>query len=407
MKVIITIMLVALIIGITPACAVATSAGLQTADPMAVKGKGVEAEAASELTEQSQTEQNTTTNNETLNTTTEATNPTNTGTSTTTTDSSTITTESSATTSIETSPITETGQIMENIETTDNQTTSDIIPDLNTTGIVMQTTNYTCGPAALATVLNNMGINATEQELANLAGTDENGTTMYGLSEAVKAKGLNAIGMKLSIDDLKPKNIVFITANGEPHYSVVREVTNESVKLADPSLGNIEMSKEKFAEVYSGNALVITDPNNPTQVNGTTNQTNNLTNLTSENTNSSESVNNETDANSTSAQSENRTLTKEEMQSIKGKRLGGHIYTVWVYGQYWTWWHWRYCKWWAYCGRGKNGGFVFAEFKAWQLQCWWGKETAWHEVQVRCVGGPPWNWNRRFTPPHPYGNPYY
>ena len=52
---------------------------------------------------------------------------------------------------------------------------------LNTTGIVVQTSNYTCGPAALATVLNNMRINATEQELAILAGTDENGTTMYGL----------------------------------------------------------------------------------------------------------------------------------------------------------------------------------------------------------------------------------
>jgi len=310
MKVIITIMLVALIIGITPACAVATSAGLQTADPMAVKGKGVEAEAASELTEQSQTEQNTTTNNETLNTTTEATNPTNTGTSTTTTDSSTITTESSATTSIETSPITETGQIMENIETTDNQTTSDIIPDLNTTGIVMQTTNYTCGPAALATVLNNMGINATEQELANLAGTDENGTTMYGLAEAAKTKGLNAVGMKLSVDDLKPNNIVFITVDGGPHYSVVREVTENSVLLADPSLGNIEISKEKFSEVYSGNALVITDPNAParevgnlTQVNGTTEQTSNGA-----------------DTNSTSVQADNsKTLTIEDMQSIKGR----------------------------------------------------------------------------------------
>ncbi|MBM4240290.1 MAG: C39 family peptidase [Euryarchaeota archaeon] len=199
---------------------------------------------------------------------------------------------------------------MENIETTDNQTTSDIIPDLNTTGIVMQTTNYTCGPAALATVLNNMGINATEQELANLAGTDENGTTMYGLAEAAKTKGLNAVGMKLSVDDLKPNNIVFITVDGGPHYSVVREVTENSVLLADPSLGNIEISKEKFSEVYSGNALVITDPNAParevgnlTQVNGTTEQTSNGA-----------------DTNSTSVQADNsKTLTIEDMQSIKGR----------------------------------------------------------------------------------------
>ncbi|MBM4240079.1 MAG: hypothetical protein FJ150_00100 [Euryarchaeota archaeon] len=57
----------------------------------------------------------------------------------------------------------------------------------------MHTINYTCGLAALATVLNNMRIKATEQELMNLAGTDENGTTMYGLAEAAKAEGLNAV----------------------------------------------------------------------------------------------------------------------------------------------------------------------------------------------------------------------
>jgi len=370
--------------GLSPACAVAASLEFQTADPMAVKGKEIDTEAASQILEQTNGEQNSNVDNGISNTSDDLTDTYSMDTSTTATETS------------------------ENFTNIDHSSPADVTPEINTTGIVMQTTNYTCGPASLATVLNNIGINATEQELATLAGTDENGTTMYGLSEAAKAKGLNAIGMKLSIDDLKPNNIVFITANGEPHYSVIREVTNESVKLADPSIGNIEMSKEKFAEVYSGNALVISDPNVPalevsnlTQINGTTEQTSNG------NTNSSESVNNGTDTNSTSVQSENRILTKEEMQSIKGKRLGGRLYTVWVYGQYWTWWHWRYCNWWAYCGRGKNGGFVFAEFKAWQLQCWWEKETAWHEVQVRCVGGPPWNWNRRFTPPHPYGNPYY
>ncbi|NPV51756.1 MAG: hypothetical protein HPY60_11260 [Candidatus Methanofastidiosum sp.] len=84
-----------------------------------------------------------------------------------------------------------------------------------------------------------------------LAGTNENGTTIYGLAEAAKARGLNAVSMKLSIDDLT-HNLVFITANGGLHFSVVTEVTNTSVYLADPSLGNIEMTREKFAEVYSG-----------------------------------------------------------------------------------------------------------------------------------------------------------
>ncbi|MEN4005882.1 MAG: cysteine peptidase family C39 domain-containing protein [Methanobacteriaceae archaeon] len=36
----------------------------------------------------------------------------------------------------------------------------------------MQSTAYSCGPAALATVLQNMSINSTEEKLMVLAGTD-------------------------------------------------------------------------------------------------------------------------------------------------------------------------------------------------------------------------------------------
>ncbi len=208
---------------------------------------------------------------------------------------------------------------------------------IDTTGVVMQSTNYNCGPAALATVLNNMGISATEQELATLAGTDESGTTTYGLAQAAKAKGLNAVGMRLSIGELKKNNIVYVTIDGGPHYSVVKEVTEGSVLLADPSLGNIEMSKEKFSEVYSGNALVISDSNtqtyelNSTQATGTTEQINNETNQISGNT-SSEPVTDTTNVNSTNMQSENtETLTNEEMQSIRGKCIGFLIRHVFPY----------------------------------------------------------------------------
>ena len=37
---------------------------------------------------------------------------------------------------------------------------------VNSANIVMATTIYTCGPAALATVMKHLGVNATEMELA-------------------------------------------------------------------------------------------------------------------------------------------------------------------------------------------------------------------------------------------------
>ncbi|MEN4017275.1 MAG: cysteine peptidase family C39 domain-containing protein [Methanobacterium sp.] len=71
--------------------------------------------------------------------------------------------------------------VLEN-DTTENLT----IPQIDTSGIVMQSSDFSCGPAALATVLQNMGFNITEQELIVLAGTDTSGTTMHGLVRAAQ-----------------------------------------------------------------------------------------------------------------------------------------------------------------------------------------------------------------------------
>jgi parallel beta-helix repeat protein len=172
--------------------------------------------------------------------------------------------------------------------TSGNTITNNSIADIqqiDTTGVVIQGNIWDCGPASLATVLNKMGINVTQDELASLAATDESGTSMYGLVHAAQSKGLNAIGMLLSVDQLKPNYIVLlITANGL-HYSVITRITNDTVYLADSSFGNINMTLEDFTAIYSGYALIITN-------NSTNNSTNNTINGT--------------------------LLTNEQMQNIKG-----------------------------------------------------------------------------------------
>lgn len=173
---------------------------------------------------------------------------------------------------------------------------------LKTAGIVITTTDRNCGPTSLATVLSKMGINTTQEELATLARTDENGTTMYGLIQAAKAKGLIAKGLKLPVDQLRHDNIVFLTSNGEGHYSIVLNITNTTVYLEDTKLRN--MTLEYFTAVYSGNVIVVTDDTNNTQLNNTV-------------------------------------LTTEETQNIKGTFLGPLIKVMqWVItngGKLYTW----------------------------------------------------------------------
>jgi len=68
---------------------------------------------------------------------------------------------------------------------------------IDPTGIIMSTTTYNCGPATLATVLQNLDINVSQDVLTIVAGTDNDGTTMYGLAQAAQQQqGVIAKGLK-------------------------------------------------------------------------------------------------------------------------------------------------------------------------------------------------------------------
>lgn len=136
---------------------------------------------------------------------------------------------------------------------------------VNTTGIVMSNTTSNCGPASLATVLQNLSINVSQDVLAADAGTDENGTTIYGLAQAAQKEGLFAYGKNLSVDQLESGDIVYLNI-GEGHYSVITNITNKTVYLADPNIGNINIPMAYFKADYSGKALVISNNSNDKQL---------------------------------------------------------------------------------------------------------------------------------------------
>jgi trimeric autotransporter adhesin len=145
------------------------------------------------------------------------------------------------------------------------------ISQMNSSGVVMQDNIWNCGPASLATVLNRLGINATQDELATLAGTDQTGTSMYGLVYASKVKGLNLTGMNLNVSYLAPNDIVVLATTNGFHFSVITSITSTIVFLADPVYGNINMTMGNFTALYTGYVLIITNStNNNTQLGNST-----------------------------------------------------------------------------------------------------------------------------------------
>ena len=122
---------------------------------------------------------------------------------------------------------------------------------------IKQSESYTCGPAALCTILKAKGIKTDEKELMELSGTDETGTSLYGLLTASASKGLDARGLRAPIGNLKALDLVFLQIGDSFHYSVIEEITEEYVKLLDPALERIQFSLKYFKEIYANAILRI------------------------------------------------------------------------------------------------------------------------------------------------------
>lgn len=111
-----------------------------------------------------------------------------------------------------------------------------------------QTRDGYCGPASLKMLLRFHGVDQHEEYLAGLSGcSNEDGVDVGGLARAVEQFGFQAIIRQMaSLDDLK----YWVVARRTPvivdwwsgtcgHYSVVVDVTDEEISLADPEMGAI------------------------------------------------------------------------------------------------------------------------------------------------------------------------
>ena len=147
--------------------------------------------------------------------------------------------------------------------------------ELRYEGVVGQTEWFTCGPAALSTLLSKYyGLeNASEGELLELSvkameGADSNieesGVTALALMHVANAQGVAAKGFSVTMDELK----TYFESNGLPllihvtkpelHYVIAVGIVNDQIVLADPSFGRkiIPFSSLVYEKGFSGVVLV-------------------------------------------------------------------------------------------------------------------------------------------------------
>ena len=136
--------------------------------------------------------------------------------------------------------------------------------ELRDQGVVKQRFDFSCGAAALATLMRyGFGQDVTEDQilvgLFDLPTAEEKlerertGFSLLDMQRVARARGYNAEGFRLEPDQLTMLGgpvIVFIEPRGYRHFAVLRGISGGRVHLADPSRGNIRMPMYAFLDSW-------------------------------------------------------------------------------------------------------------------------------------------------------------
>jgi uncharacterized protein len=145
------------------------------------------------------------------------------------------------------------------------------IQDLKYEQVVRQTTDYSCGAAALATILTHyFGRQTTEQEIltavlqdndeATVARIMKQGISLLDLKNFAARLGIECKGYRLKIHELSGLDrpaIVLINAKGYSHFVVVKGIVADKIYLADPVKGNQILRLDEFARTWNGILLAF------------------------------------------------------------------------------------------------------------------------------------------------------
>lgn len=139
--------------------------------------------------------------------------------------------------------------------------------------IIHQAYDYSCGSAALTTLLNGyLGRQFTEKQVMDgmlkFGEYDKiiqrRGFSLLDMKRLVTALGHPSGGYKGTMDDLKaldhPAIIPIHYANFK-HFVIVKKYQDGRFFVADPALGNVSFPEARLAEIWDGKVMFVVFPN--------------------------------------------------------------------------------------------------------------------------------------------------
>lgn len=137
--------------------------------------------------------------------------------------------------------------------------------------VVRQRYDFSCGSAALATLLRyHYGVRNADEELTF------NGMWQHGDQTQIKKFGFSLLDMKrylatinldtqgyrVTLDQIaqtKVPGIALTTTRGYKHFVVIKGITKDYVLVGDPARGLLRISRPEFQKIWDGLYFVVTD----------------------------------------------------------------------------------------------------------------------------------------------------
>lgn len=137
--------------------------------------------------------------------------------------------------------------------------------------LVEQDTDFSCGAAALATLLNQAyGWQFTEADIIHgmLAEADHElvrtqGFSMLDMKRYAQNIGLRARGYRIApeqLEQIKIPSIVLLDVRGYKHFVVMQTSSDGWVYVGDPVLGHKKMTLEDFSKGWNGIVFAVIGP---------------------------------------------------------------------------------------------------------------------------------------------------
>ncbi|HEX2559478.1 C39 family peptidase [Phenylobacterium sp.] len=134
--------------------------------------------------------------------------------------------------------------------------------------VVRQQYDYSCGSAALATLLaHHYGVNTDEATIFRAmyaAGDQEKirkvGFSLLDMKQYLEAKGFRADGYRLTraqIEKLRTPAITVVKIGNYKHFVVIKGMLGDKVLVGDPALGLKTYEWAEFEKIWNGVAFMI------------------------------------------------------------------------------------------------------------------------------------------------------